>query len=184
MVAVDSPYSVLPKGVSKVFGDATPCLALWSCFARAAVRTGESSDDLKSWLLERLTCSSTGWVHLCDRLRVRAEELRRTHFRPRLQWSSCIIPVGLRGHRPDGSMPAPFRRTVQPFDFSEISLFPLRASASRAAFQGHRPPSAHALRARNSFKYIARSTSVQALPALSPGALFHSKARPFTILFC
>jgi hypothetical protein len=96
MVAVDSPYSVLPKSFPQGFGDAAPYLAPASCFARAAVRTGESSDDLKSWLLERLTYSSTGWVHLCDRLRVRDEELRRTLFRPHLQWSSCVIPVGLR----------------------------------------------------------------------------------------
>ena len=66
--------------------------------------------------------------------------------------------------------------TVQPFDFPEISLFPQRASASRAAFQGHCPPAAHALCARNSFKYIAPAPSVQALPALLPGALIHSSA--------
>src|SRR6201986_5623843 len=67
MVAVVSPYSVLPKNFAKGLGDVTPCLA-HEYLARAAVRTGESSDDLKSWLLERLTFSSTGWVHLCDRL--------------------------------------------------------------------------------------------------------------------
>ena len=81
-----------------------------------------------------------------------------------------LYPCGPAWPRPDGSVPAPFRRTVQPFDFPEISLFPLRASASRAAFQGTCPPAAHALRARNSFKYIARATSVQALPTLQPGA--------------
>lgn len=54
MVAVGSPYSVLPKGFSKGFGDAAPFLAPGLYLARAAVRTGESSDDLKSWLLERL----------------------------------------------------------------------------------------------------------------------------------
>jgi hypothetical protein len=108
----------------------------WWCFARAAIRTGESSDDLKSWLLERLTCSSTGWVHLCDRL-LRSRRGTPPHsLRPRIPRSSCIIPAGLHGPRPDGSMPASSRRTVQPFDFPEISLFPLRASASRAAFQG------------------------------------------------
>jgi len=108
----------------------------WWCFARAAIRTGESSDDLKSWLFGTASCSSTGWVHLCDRL-LRSRRGTPPHsLRPRISRSPCIIPAGLHGPRPDGSMPASSRRTVQPFDFPEISLFPLRASASRAAFQG------------------------------------------------
>ena len=87
---------------------------------------------------------------------------------------ALLIPAGLHGPRPDGSVPASSRRTAQPFDFSEISLFPLRASASRAAFQGIALQTAHALCARNSFKYIAQTTSVQAFPALPPGALIHA----------
>lgn len=53
-------------------------------------------------------------------------------------YSTVVLhyPCGPARPRPDGSVPAPFRHTVQPFDFPEISLFPLRASASRAAFQG------------------------------------------------
>ena len=102
----------------------------------------------------------------------RAEELRRTHF-DLVFPVALLIPAGLHGPRPDGSVPASSRRTAQPFDFSEISLFPLRASASRAAFQGIALQTAHALCARNSFKYIAQITSVQALLALRPGALIH-----------
>jgi len=175
MVAVDSPYSVLPKSTSKGFGDASPSLAL--CVASREPLSEQESlptiSNLGSWngLLAHLPA---GFIS-ATASRARSEELRRTHFRPRLPRSSCIIPGASRALGPDGSVPAPFRRTVQPFDFPEISLFPLRASASRAAFQGPCPPAAHALRARNSFKYIAQATSVQALPALSPGALFHSK---------
>ena len=43
--------------------------------------------------------------------------------------------------------------------------------------RGLAPPSAHALRARNSFEYIAQSTSMQALPTLSPGALIHLQSQ-------
>jgi hypothetical protein len=173
MVAVGSPYSVLPKSFPKVFGDASPCLALGWCFARAAIRTGESSDDLKSWLLERLYLLI---FRLGSSLRPPlALALRNSAALTSTLYSTValLIPAGLHGPRPDGSVPASSRRTAQPFDFSEISLFPLRASASRAAFQGIALQTAHALCARNSFKYIAQITSVQALLALRPGALIH-----------
>lgn len=166
MVAVGSPYSVLPKSFSEVFGDAAPYLTLGWCFARAAVRTGESSDDLKSWLLERLYLLI---YRLGSSLRPPLALALRTpphSLRPHIQRSPCIIPAACTASSKTVLCQLRFGATVQPFDFPEISLFPLRASASRAAFQGHRPPAAHALRARNSLKYIAQTTSVQGLPAL------------------
>ncbi len=56
--------------------------------------------------------------------------------RPRIPRSSCIIPAGLNG--PDQTVLCQLRSGTpsNPSIFSEISLFPLRASASRAAFQG------------------------------------------------
>lgn len=48
--------------------------------------------------------------------------------------------------------------TVQPFDFPEISLFPLRASGSRAAFRG------------NAHQWLMRSAP-GTLPSISPGQL-------------
>lgn len=182
MVAVDSPYSVLPKGCPG--SETRPHLSRFGVASREPWSEQESLptiSNLGSWngLLAHLPA---GFIS-ATASRARAEELRRTHFRPCLPRSSCIIPGASRALGPDGSVPAPFRRTVQPFDFPEISLFPLRASASRAAFQGLCPPAAHALRARNSFKYIAQPNSVQALPALTPGALFHSEERRAPSLF-
>jgi hypothetical protein len=151
-----------------VIGDAASRFALWWCSARAAVRTGESSDDLKSWLLERLSKLLTGWVQLLRAHRVRAEELRRNH-RPRTLWSPCTNPCCGSGRAPsDKTILCPYtirRDRPNPRIFRDI-LVPTTGVWESCSLQGQCPPAAHALRARNTTKYIARTTSVQALPSL------------------
>jgi len=112
--------------------------------------------------------------------RVRAEELRRTHFdlvfhgRPALSLRACMAPdqtvlCQLRPGAP--SNPSIFQR------------YPCSHYGRLRVVQpsGHLPSkTAHALCARNSFEYIAQTTSVQALPGLRPGALTHTIPAPQT----
>jgi hypothetical protein len=138
----------------------TSCFAHWWCSARAAMRTGETSDDLKSWLLERLSNVLSAGFNFCERLRIRAEELRRNH-RPQTQRSPCTVPACGLGHAPrTRRFCASIRSgvTVQPLDFPEISLFPQRASGSRAAFRG------------NAHQRLMRSAP-GTVPSISPGQL-------------
>ncbi len=67
------------KGSLGSSGDAASCLALCIRSARAAIRTGESSSDLNSWLLERLSSYFGGWVPRRLVSVVRAQGLRRVH---------------------------------------------------------------------------------------------------------
>ena len=106
--------------------------------------------------------------------RVRAEELRRTHFdlvfhgRPALSLRACMAPdqtvlCQLRPGAP--SNPSIFQRYPCSHYGRLRVVQPFRAPALQTA---------HALCARNSFEYIAQTTSVQALPGLRPGALTHN----------
>ena len=165
MVAVVSPYSVLPKNFAQAFGDASPCLAPWWCLARAAVRTGESSDDLKSRLLERLTFSSTGWVHLCDRL---AFALRNSAALTSTSYSTVALHYPCGPARPwtrrfcASSVPA-HRLTLR---FSRDILVPTVGVCESCSLSGTLPSSGSCAR-RPEQPQVYRSNSFCASPSRS-----------------
>lgn len=180
MVAVDSPYLSFQKAHPKD-AETRPRISRLGGALREPRSEQESLptiSNLCSWN-GLLTHLPAGFIISAIASRVRAEELRHTLSDLVFPRSSCIIPAaGLHGPERDGSLPAPFRRTVKPFGFPEISLFPLRAPASRAAFQGALPSSGSCAPRPEHLKYIAQAASVQALPALSPGAPTHPTFTP------
>ena len=122
--------------------------------------------------MERLSKLLTGWVQLLRAHRARAEELRRNH-RPRTLWSPCTDPCCGSGRAPSDKTVLcrhTIRRNRPNPRFSRDILVPTTGVWESCSLQGQCPPGAHALRARNTTKYIAGITSVQALPSLSSGA--------------
>jgi len=122
--------------------------------ARAVIRTGESVNSLKSWLLERLVTASGEVVIWFRSAAPRARVLNPPNPRPSSQWSllHSLYRSRISGFGQDGSLPVP-----NPARLPCVSIFRERSYLYSGVSRVVQPsqsahsksPTAHGLCARN-----------------------------------